>query len=94
MAKTIQVRVDDHLKEAADALFASLGLDTSTAIRMFLIASMQTGGIPFAILQNTDRDEAIKEAIAYRKIGGSFLTAEESLSNMRAAIKRGAINEI
>ena len=94
MAKTIQVRVDDHIKEATDMLFASLGLDTSTAIRMFLIASMQTGGIPFAILQNTERDETIREAIAYRKAGGNFLSAEESLSNMREAIKRGAIHEI
>lgn len=46
MAKTIQVRVDDDLKDAADMLFASLGLDTSTAVRMFLIASMEAGGIP------------------------------------------------
>jgi DNA-damage-inducible protein J len=46
MAKTIQVRVDDNLKDSADMLFASLGLDTSTAIRMFLVASMESGGIP------------------------------------------------
>lgn len=35
MSKTIQVRVDDFLKQSADELFNSLGLDTSTAIRIF-----------------------------------------------------------
>lgn len=31
----IQVRVEDTLKKDADALFSDLGLDTSTAIRIF-----------------------------------------------------------
>ena len=89
MSKTIQVRVDDQLKDSADKLFSSLGLDTSTAIRIFLVASMNAGGIPFAVTNNADRDSIIKEAIYYRKSGGKFLTAEQSLSNMRAAIKTG-----
>ena len=90
MAKTIQVRVEDELKDSADALFSSLGLDTSTAIRIFLVASMQAGGIPFAVTHSADRDSAIVEAIQRRKSGVSFLTAEQSLANMRAAIKSGA----
>jgi len=84
MAKTIQVRVDDDLKDSADSLFTSLGLDTSTAIRMFLVASTEAGGIPFAVAHGIDRDEAIREAIAYRRSGGEFLTADQSLANMRA----------
>jgi DNA-damage-inducible protein J len=90
MAKTIQVRVEDQLKDSADMLFSSLGLDTSTAIRMFLVASMEAGGIPFAVAHGVDRDSAIREAMNYRKSGGEFLTAGQSLANMRAAIKTGA----
>ena len=86
MAKTIQVRVDDELKDSADSLFSSLGLDTSTAVRMFLVASIDAGGIPFAIAHGVDRDASIREAIAYRKAGGTFLTAEQSLANMRHTI--------
>ena len=56
MAKTIQVRVDDHLYESADMLFSSLGLETSTAIHIFLVASMRAGGIPFSITHD-DNDE-------------------------------------
>ncbi|MCL1919416.1 MAG: type II toxin-antitoxin system RelB/DinJ family antitoxin [Peptococcaceae bacterium] len=90
MAKTIQVRVDDQLKESADILFSSLGLDTSTAIRMFLIAAMDVGGIPFAVMRSDNRDSVIRRAIDYRKSGGEFITAEQSLTNMRMAIKAGA----
>ena len=72
MPKTIQVRVDDHLKDSAEMLFASLGLDISTAVRMFLIAAMEMGGIPFAVMHGgaqADRDAAIREAIARREAG-------------------------
>jgi hypothetical protein len=57
---------------------------------MFLVASTETGGIPFAIGHGVDRDAAIRAAIAYRKTGGEFLTAEQSLANMRTAMKAGA----
>ena len=89
MAKTIQVRVDDQLKESADMLFSSLGLDTSTAIRIFLVASMRAGGIPFSITQNGIDDTAIQKSINYRKSGGQFLSAKQSLINMRNAIDKG-----
>ena len=32
----LQTRVDSSIKEEADALFESLGLDMTTAIRLFL----------------------------------------------------------
>ena len=37
MASTIQVRVDDDLKNKSDQLFKELGTDTTSAIRMFFI---------------------------------------------------------
>jgi len=54
MTKTIQLRVDSRLKDAADTLFFSLGLDTSTAIRMFLVASLESSGIPFAVVRKEE----------------------------------------
>jgi len=62
---TIQIRVNDDMKTAADALFSSLGLDISTAVRMFLSAALAYDGIPFAIKHrtpNTDLYEEIHEA--------------------------------
>lgn len=46
---TIQIRVDDDLKSKADDLFKELGMDTTTAIRMFLTQAVAYGGIPFEI---------------------------------------------
>jgi len=46
----LQIRVDDALKADADRLFASIGLDTSSAVRLFLKQSVMRGGIPFALL--------------------------------------------
>ena len=46
---TIQVRVDDGMKAAADSLFESLGLDTSTAMRMFIVAAVDSRSIPFEV---------------------------------------------
>lgn len=37
------------LKSAADELFAGLGLDTSTAIRIFLTMSVEIGGLLFQV---------------------------------------------
>jgi addiction module antitoxin, RelB/DinJ family len=46
---TIQVRVDDGMKAVADSLFKSLGLDTSTAMRMFIAAAVDCRGMPFDV---------------------------------------------
>ncbi|MDR0220508.1 MAG: type II toxin-antitoxin system RelB/DinJ family antitoxin [Lachnospiraceae bacterium] len=46
---TIQVRVDDAVKLAADSLFNSLGLDTSTAVEMFITTAINERSIPFEI---------------------------------------------
>jgi DNA-damage-inducible protein J len=86
MAKTIQVRVDDSMKNRADALFASLGLDTSTAIRMFLTAAMEMDGLPFPIGHGINRDLAVLQAFERRKNGVPFITAKDSLANMRKVI--------
>ena len=94
---TIQVRIDDKLKTEADNLFSSLGLDTSTAVRIFIAASLEKRGIPFAVRQEIsplnipyDRDEYLREAAAYHEAGGFFYTADETLEGMRKAIKEGA----
>jgi len=92
MPKTIQVRVDDELKDSADSLFTSLGMDTSTAIRIFLKAALDTGGIPFEVKHKTNNDYALSEAVKYRKAGGEFLTAEQSLEYLRTVIKAGVNN--
>ncbi|MCI8653612.1 MAG: type II toxin-antitoxin system RelB/DinJ family antitoxin [Angelakisella sp.] len=82
---TIQIRVDDTLKKEADALFASLGLDTTTAVRIFLNAAVENAGIPFSV-QHREIPEHLQEAIydsRYRRnLIGPFATAEEAVAAM------------
>lgn len=48
MATTVmQVRVDEDLKNEAAAVFDKLGIDTPTAIRMFMKRAVLENGIPF-----------------------------------------------
>lgn len=62
---TVQARVSTELKAQAEAVFASMGLKTSDAIRLFLQQSVNTGGLPFqpkAKIPNADTLEAMAEA--------------------------------
>ena len=43
----LQVRVEDSLKDDAARIFENLGIDISTAVRMFLKRSVMENGIPF-----------------------------------------------
>ncbi len=43
----LQVRVEDSLKDEAAQVFDRLGIDTSTAVRMFLKRAIMENGIPF-----------------------------------------------
>ena len=48
MATTlVQVRIDDELKNQATAVYDALGIDLSTAVRMFLKRSVMVNGVPF-----------------------------------------------
>lgn len=45
----VQFRVDDDLKKEATEVFENLGIDLSTAMRMFLKKSVMCNGIPFLV---------------------------------------------
>ena len=59
----IAVRVDDDLKKEATAIFNELGLDMSTAVKLFLKQSVLTKSIPFKI----SLDEYLKEEVEQAK---------------------------
>ena len=50
----IQIRVEDNLKKKAAQIYSDLGIDISTAVRMFLKRTVMENGIPFNMkLQET-----------------------------------------
>ena len=51
------------MKKEADALFNNLGLDTPTAMRIFLGKAVRERGLPFEVNQfNAETLEALEEA--------------------------------
>lgn len=63
LVSTINVNVDTDIKEQANNLFNSLGLNMSTAINIFLRKSISVGGIPFDVRKpNKELLEALKES--------------------------------
>ena len=48
----VTFRVDDELKKQADALFAELGMNMSTAFNIFLRQSVREQQIPFHVSKN------------------------------------------
>ena len=51
---TITARVDEQDKASFDAFCSSVGLNTSTAINLFVKAVLRQNRIPFEITRNTD----------------------------------------
>ena len=43
----VQARMDARLKESVAAIYDALGIDLSTAIRMFFKRTLMAGGVPF-----------------------------------------------
>ncbi len=81
----LQVRVDDKLKAQADALFASIGLDTSAAVRVFLKQSVLRGGIPFELVGDPYLPY-LQEADARARAGEPTMDFEEFEAKARALI--------
>ena len=82
---TLQIRIDDSLKSQADLLFSSLGLDTSTAVRIFLNAAVENDGIPFSVQHHAipvSLQQAIYDTIYQQNLHGPFDTAEEAIASM------------
>ena len=62
----LQVRVDDEIKNKASEIFNALGIDLSTAVRIFLLKSIAVGGLPFEM--NID-NSTVKALAALERMG-------------------------
>ena len=67
----VQVRIDDDLKNQATAIYDALGIDLSTAVRMFLKRSVMVNGIPFEMVIPKSEFKAVNAAEALSKLGES-----------------------
>ena len=92
MASTIQIRVDDDLKNKSDQLFKDLGTDTTTAIRMFLTQAVANNGFPFEIKRivrspySPMTEEEILEKLEKSRESKDLATLDSLVSGVSTAI--------
>lgn len=64
----ISIRMDSSLKTQADALFAELGMNLSTAFNIFVRQALREGRIPFEISLNQPNSETIAAMLEAERI--------------------------
>ena len=71
----VTIRTSTEIKHDAQKIFASLGLDFSTAVNMFLRQVIIRRGMPFKI--ELDPDDEIVDGFDDETLHGPFYSAEE-----------------
>ena len=89
MATTnLNIRTDKEIKEAAEKIYSSLGLNMTTAINMFLRASIRENGIPFELKLDIPNDEAIKAIEEGRTTAkDKSVKAYDNMDDLRKALE-------
>ncbi len=87
MSTTIQLRIDARVKSIAQEILKEMGLDLSSAIKMFLSQVILTRGIPFQVLTENGFTSAqermmIKETELAEKHGKRFTNAKKMLDDI------------
>ena len=89
MANTtnLNIRVDEELKRKAEAIFAELGLNMSTAMNIFLRYSVRYGGIPFDLRiekPNAETLAAIDDVNNSRNMSKTFDSVSALMEDLNA----------
>ena len=85
MGAMLQIRIDEDLKNQATEVFDSLGIDLSTAVRMFLKKSVAMNGIPFDVKNEQKKAElraVIKEMNDISKANGNSEMSIEEINEI------------
>ncbi|MBQ9828191.1 MAG: type II toxin-antitoxin system RelB/DinJ family antitoxin [Lachnospiraceae bacterium] len=86
----LQVRVEDSLKEESAKIFEDLGIDISTAVRMFLKRAVKVKGIPFNMtLQETPylAEEGYQAMLRLQEASEKNGTSKMTLDDVNREIK-------
>jgi len=79
----VRARIDEHIKEEASAVLASMGLTVSDAFRLMLTRVAVEKALPFEpLVPNADTIEAMKEA--RRGNLESFDSVDSLMANLNA----------
>ena len=91
---TVQFRVDDELKEKATKIYEDLGLDLSSALRMFMKKTVMVNGIPFQMYVSDDpfnkerMEKAMDEMARISKENGNDKLTLDEINEIIAEVRR------
>ena len=83
----VTFRVDGELKKQADALFAELGMNLSTAFNIFLRQSVREQQIPFRVSKNVPNAVTLAAMEAAEKgedVYGPFESVSDAMEALNA----------
>ena len=87
MSKTsMSIRLDSEVKEQAQQVFNSLGMDMTTAINIFLRQAIQYQGLPFDVRLDESRKlvEVLADLDQNRNMSQSFGSVTDLMEDLRA----------
>lgn len=87
---TIQVRIDEKTKKSAKKVLDSIGMDMSSAVKVYFHQIVETQGIPFRLLtengltmqQEKEILKASKEAKRGINVSGPFDNAKDFIDEL------------
>jgi len=81
---TINIRIDEKLKKQASKTLASIGMDTSSAIKVFLTQVVKEKGLPFKPTSDLSalRDRWDKEVAWTLKYGKGYTDTKEMMRDL------------
>jgi DNA-damage-inducible protein J len=94
MTKAIQIRIDEKLKRQVDLIFEDLGMDTPTAIRLFLRKVVVSKSIPFDLVSTRadngftpEFEEDVLKAETEKDQIGPFKSAKAAIAELHKQVK-------
>jgi DNA-damage-inducible protein J len=81
---TLNIRIEQNIKTKANKTLSALGLDMSTAVKMFLNQVITENGLPFTPTKNPAKIRARwdKEVAQALKTGKTYKSGKEVLSDL------------
>jgi DNA-damage-inducible protein J len=82
---TLNIRIEENIKAKANKTLSSLGLDMSTAVKMFLNQVIKEDGLPFTPTKNISFIKAKwdREIAETLKSGKSYRNAKELFEDLK-----------
>ncbi|MDR2547590.1 MAG: type II toxin-antitoxin system RelB/DinJ family antitoxin [Lachnospiraceae bacterium] len=76
MITNINIRTDSEIKSRAQDIYASLGLDMTTAINLFLRQTVRQNDLPFILTTNAKPGKKSRAAM-FGALHGKYKTADD-----------------